>query len=81
NPARELPIDGVGPELILNKMTLDNKQYCPKDALIGLLKKRDDLEVLVTFGAGDIDALVPEIKKVIKKKKINTGKEGIGVNI
>jgi len=80
-PARELPIDGVGPELILDKMTLDNKQYCPKDALIGLLKKRDDLEVLVTFGAGDIDALVPEIKKVIKKKKINTGKEGIGDNI
>jgi UDP-N-acetylmuramate--alanine ligase len=72
-PARELPIEGVNPELILNKMTLDKKQYCPKSELISLLEKRDDLEVLVTFGAGDIDALVPEIRKVIKQKKINTG--------
>ncbi|MEA4974992.1 MAG: UDP-N-acetylmuramate--L-alanine ligase [Paludibacter sp.] len=72
-PARELPIEGVNPELILNKMTLDEKQYCPKSDLISLLEKRDDLEVLVTFGAGDIDALVPEIRKVIKQKKINTG--------
>jgi len=29
--------------------------------------------VLVTFGAGDIDTLVPEIRRVIKQKKINTG--------
>ena len=71
-PARELPIEGVNPELILGKMTLEKKQYCPKDDLIALLERRDDLEVLVTFGAGDIDALVPEIKKALRKKRINS---------
>ncbi len=70
-PARELPIEGINPELILSKMTIDNKQYCPKSELINHLTNKDDIEVLVTFGAGDIDALVPEIRKVLidKSKK------------
>lgn len=67
-PARELPIEGVNPELILSKMTSENKQYCPKSELINHLKKRNDIEVLVTFGAGDIEALVPEIKQVLIDK-------------
>lgn len=71
-PARELPLEGIDPDLILGKMSLANKQYCHKDDLIALLEKRDDLEVLVTFGAGDIDALVPEIKKMLRKKRTNS---------
>ena len=67
-PARELPIDGVDPDLILNKMTLDKKQYCPKSGLISLLEQRDDLELVVSFGAGDIEALVPAIKDTLKSK-------------
>ncbi|HOS45222.1 MAG TPA: UDP-N-acetylmuramate--L-alanine ligase [Paludibacter sp.] len=67
-PARELPIDGVDPDLILNKMTLDKKQYCPKSKLISLLEQRDDLELVVSFGAGDIEALVPAIKDTLKSK-------------
>lgn len=67
-PARELPIDGINPELILNKMTSENKMYCPKSKLVDYLKNKNDIEVLVTFGAGDIEALVPEIRKVMIDK-------------
>jgi UDP-N-acetylmuramate--alanine ligase len=68
-PARELPIPGVDANLILNKMTLENKHLCKKEDLIALINSKNDLEVLVTFGAGDIDAMVPEIKKALKNKK------------
>lgn len=67
-PARELPITGVDPNLILNKMTLDKKQYCPKAKLISFLEQRDDLELVVSFGAGDIEALVPAIKDTLRSK-------------
>ena len=49
-------------------MTLDKKQYCPKSGLISLLEQRDDLELVVSFGAGDIEALVPAIKDTLKSK-------------
>lgn len=67
-PARELPIPGVDPDLILNKMKLAKKQYCPKSELIDLLAERDDFEVVVSFGAGDIEALVPAIRDTLKLK-------------
>lgn len=65
-PARELPIEGVDSAMILSKMSLEKKQLCSKKQLIELLLQRNDLEVLVTFGAGDIDAMVPEIVKAFK---------------
>jgi UDP-N-acetylmuramate--alanine ligase len=68
-PARELPIPGVNANLILDKMTLENKHFCKKEDLVAFIDNKNDLEVLVTFGAGDIDTLVPEIKKVLKNKK------------
>lgn len=68
-PARELPIPGVDSNLILDKMTLENRVACKKEDLIELLKTKNDLEVLVTFGAGDIDTMVPLINKALKSKK------------
>ncbi|GAB1417063.1 UDP-N-acetylmuramate--L-alanine ligase [Paludibacter sp.] len=70
-PARELPIEGVDPDLILSKMTLKDKMYCPKKSLLDLIGKRNDLQVLVTFGAGDIEALVPQIKDLLKSRKVS----------
>ncbi len=70
-PARELPIEGVDSAMILSKMHLDKKQLCSKSGLIETLIGRNDLEVLVTFGAGDIDAMVPEIVKAFKAKKLH----------
>jgi UDP-N-acetylmuramate--alanine ligase len=65
-PARELPIDGVDSNLILHDVKLKNKTLCSKENLLPLLKEKQ-LEVLVTFGAGDIDKLVPLIKDQLKK--------------
>ena len=68
-PARELPIEGVTSDLILNDVKLENKTLCSKENLLPLLKERD-LDVLVTFGAGDIDKMVPLIKNQLQKQTI-----------
>ena len=64
-PARELPIEGVNSEIILRNVTLENKTLCSKENLLILLKDKK-LDVLVTFGAGDIDKFVPLIKMQLK---------------
>ena len=63
-PARELPIEGVSSEILLNNVKLKNKILCSKENLLSLLKQKK-LELLVTFGAGDIDRLVPKIKEML----------------
>lgn len=68
-PARELPIEGVNSELILRDVKLKNKTLCSKENLLPLLMEKD-LDVLVTFGAGDIDKMVPLIKEQLKKLSI-----------
>jgi UDP-N-acetylmuramate--alanine ligase len=63
-PARELPMEGVTSEMLLGKMTIENKRVTSKYNLINDFKK-DDIEVLMTLGAGDIDTLVePLIMKL-----------------
>jgi len=68
-PARELPIEGVDSAMILNKVQLEKKQLCSRNRLVETLLQHNNLEVLVTFGAGDIDAMVPEIVKAFKNRK------------
>lgn len=63
-PARELPIEGVSSEMLLNKVSLENKMVVQKNDLINELGKRK-LEVVVTVGAGDIDQLVEPIKNFL----------------
>ena len=62
-PARELPIEGITSQMLLEKVTCKN-QLCKKENVIDLLQSKDDLEVVVTIGAGDIDSLVEQIKKL-----------------
>lgn len=69
-PARELPIEGVNSQMILDKITAKQKELCSKEELVKLLASKDNMEVVVTFGAGDIDALVPSIRKLFKSKKL-----------
>lgn len=66
-PARELPIDGVSSQMLLNKMRLKNKSLCQKKDLIAEIKKRN-IEVLMTMGAGDIDTFVDQIKNELTIK-------------
>ena len=68
-PARELPIEGVSSEMIFRDVKLENKTLCSSENLLSLLKEKD-LDVLVTFGAGDIDKMVPKIKEQLKKSVI-----------
>lgn len=59
-PARELPIEGVGPAMILDAVTAPVKLAATKMNLAGTLKKLN-FEVLLTVGAGDIADTIPEI--------------------
>lgn len=65
-PARELPIEGVSSEIILDKVTLENKTLCSKEDLLAFLATKE-LDVVVTFGAGDIDKMVPLIREELKR--------------
>ena len=64
-PARELPIEGVSSDIIFEKVTIKNKTRAKKEELLNILKDKE-LDVLVTFGAGDIDAYVPKIRELLE---------------
>ena len=66
-PAREKPIEGVTSEMILEKVTIDDKMICQKESVLSELKKRRP-EVLLTLGAGDIDQLVSPITEYLQKQ-------------
>ncbi len=64
-PARELPMEGVNSEMLLQKMQLAEKQILEKQALLNWVKENQP-ELLVMAGAGDIDTLVLPIKEILK---------------
>ena len=66
-PARELPIEGVNSDMILNKMKLNNKKVLDKPGLLNWIKE-NRTELLITAGAGDIDTLVETIKNIINNR-------------
>ncbi|MDH7911555.1 UDP-N-acetylmuramate--L-alanine ligase [Winogradskyella sp. SYSU M77433] len=61
-PARELPIEGVTSEWLLNKIKNDNKKLIQKSELINEIKK-SDTNIVMTIGAGDIGEEVKHIKE------------------
>ncbi|WP_153797025.1 UDP-N-acetylmuramate--L-alanine ligase [Foetidibacter luteolus] len=63
-PARELPVEGVTSDLILNNMQLPQRQVLSKEAMINWVKLNKP-KLLVMCGAGDIDALVGRVKEVV----------------
>jgi UDP-N-acetylmuramate--alanine ligase len=67
-PARENPVEGVSSELIFNKMKLPKKQLLNKEDIPGCLDI-ENLDVLITIGAGDIDRLVQPIEEELKRKR------------
>jgi UDP-N-acetylmuramate--alanine ligase len=66
-PARELPINGVNSQMLLNKMRIKNKVIIQKEKLIEHLLEKE-IQVLVTLGAGDIDKLVAPIEEILRNK-------------
>jgi UDP-N-acetylmuramate--alanine ligase len=63
-PARELPMEGVNSEMILNKMTVANKKVLSKTEILDWIKN-NKTALLITAGAGDIDTLVEPIRNLI----------------
>ena len=63
-PARELPIAGVTSELILGDIKTTQKSIIKKEHLLEYIKSIKP-ELLVTVGAGDIDAWVERIREII----------------
>lgn len=63
-PARELPMEGVNSEMILEMVTLEDKMVVEKDQLMEVLSA-DSSDILVTFGAGDIDLFPAQIKEML----------------
>ncbi len=66
-PAREEPIPGVSSEMILDRITLQDKRIIEKQDLLAEIGDRDT-DILVTFGAGDIDRFVTPIESLLKEK-------------
>ena len=66
-PARELPIEGVDSDIILNKMKLKSRKRCNKTEFPAILENYD-LEILLTLGAGDIDRLIDPIVSYLRQK-------------
>ena len=66
-PAREKPIEGVTSQIILDKVTIENKKIISKNDLLNYLNNKTDIDVLITVGAGDIDTKINEIKNLLNK--------------
>ena len=66
-PAREEPIPGVSSEMILDRINLSDKKIVEKQNLLAEIGDRDT-DILVTFGAGDIDRFVTPIESLLKEK-------------
>ena len=60
-PARELPIEGVTSNWLLDKISIQNKQVSSKEKLAENVL-RSQAQIIVMIGAGDIGELVEVIK-------------------
>jgi UDP-N-acetylmuramate--alanine ligase len=65
--ARELPVEGVNSEMILQKMTIKDKSVLSKDDM-KLWVREIRPQLLVMAGAGDIDTLLQPVKELLSSK-------------
>jgi UDP-N-acetylmuramate--alanine ligase len=63
-PARELPMEGITSQWLIDKMTNQNKKLVSKADLISTILA-SDAKIIVTIGAGDIGELVKPIKNAL----------------
>ena len=67
-PAREEPIPGVSSEIIFDKVTAPQKVLLRKEQLMDYLKD-EDIEALVTLGAGNIDRFISPITQMLRNRQ------------
>ena len=66
-PAREEPIPGVTSDIILRDVTAPEKVLVEKENLLEYLN-HEPVDVLVTFGAGNIDRFIDPITALLKSR-------------
>jgi UDP-N-acetylmuramate--alanine ligase len=66
-PARELPMEGVSSEMLLDKMSLTNKKVMSKEQLFEWAEKTTD-KLIVMAGAGDIDVCITKVQEIFTNK-------------
>ena len=66
-PAREKQIDGVTSSMLKDKITSPFRECVNGRSVISLLEQTS-FDILVTIGAGNVDSLLPELKKWICRK-------------
>ena len=67
-PARELPIEGVGSQLIYDNLKPNvEKTLCRKEEVAALLQ-RNETEIVIILGAGDLDNYMPLFERILKEK-------------
>ncbi len=84
-PAREEPIPGVTSEIIFKDVTAPEKVLLKKEELMDYLAN-EPIDVLVSFGAGNIDRFIEPITELLKSrlKSLPRGegfREGVTFNI
>ena len=84
-PAREEPIPGVTSEMIFKDVTAPEKVLLKKEELMDYLAD-EPVDVLATFGAGNIDRFISPITELLKEriKSLPRGegfREGVTCNI
>ena len=61
-PAREIPIEGINAETLLNGIEMDQKSLLIKEEDLHVALKLEEKFVVSTIGAGDIDRLIVPLK-------------------
>ena len=66
-PAREEPIPGVTSEIIFDKVTAPEKVLLKKEEFMDY-RKEEPVDVLATFGAGNIDRFIEPLTEMLKER-------------
>ncbi|GAC1600296.1 MAG: UDP-N-acetylmuramate--L-alanine ligase [Hymenobacter sp.] len=67
-PAREKPLPGITADMLLTAITSPTKGLRTKEQVLHAAQVDDTFDVLATVGAGDIDTLVPQLKRVLSER-------------
>ncbi|MFA5556494.1 MAG: UDP-N-acetylmuramate--L-alanine ligase [Flavobacteriaceae bacterium] len=65
-PARELPIEGVTSQVLLDKISNSNKKLVSKEELNNSVLN-SDAQIVVVVGAGDVGEMVMSLKEFLEK--------------
>lgn len=66
-PAREIPIEGINAETLLNGIEMDQKSLLIREEDLHVALKLEEKFVVSTIGAGDIDRLIVPLKSFLSE--------------